>query len=105
MATKKARVQEKVFSVSLTAKDVPESGFLFLCTCGNRWWGSDESWVGCRQCHTLDGEGLEISVMTHDDAVAAGLYCVTTGGLGYAVDDKGNTWGHSLREYPPEAGP
>ncbi len=97
---KQARTQTRSFSVPMIAQPTPESGFLFRCSCGFQWWGSDESWVGCRECHIYDPLDLEVSVMLHDEAVAAGLYCVTTGGLGLCVVD-GMTWAVSIREYPP----
>lgn len=94
MARPKSRAQARTFHVPMNAQATPESGFLYRCTCGFQWWASDQSWVGCRKCHEFGN--AEVSVMAYADA--AGLYRVTTGGLGMAVVD-GNTWACSLREY------
>lgn len=100
MAKKKqAQVQERKFGVPLTARETPEVGYHYTCGCGHQWWASDASWTGCRHCHTFEDEGLKIDEMRHDAAVAAALYCVTTGGLGYAETDDGIVWAASAREY------
>lgn len=92
---KTSRTQVRTFTIPMHEQPVPESGFRYRCSCGNQWWASDESWVGCRGCHRYGA--AEVSVTPYADA--AGLYRVTTGGLGMAVVDD-RTWACSLREYP-----
>ncbi len=95
---KKQRAEARYFSVPMVDRPTPEMGLEHRCLCGNRWWASDASWSGCRDCHSMDDS--ETSPLSHKDALEQKLYCVVTGGDGFCVNENGNEVAKANRHYP-----